>query len=773
MNVTQRLSKGITLAVIAALLAGCGGGGGSTLPKTGGGGGGNGGGSGPQSNHTMLAFKIQFPARSNNDAIHGRTRDYVSRSTQGIGVEFQATGGTPYSGAPATSTTGSPALQYAAPIGIAAPGLATAAGTTLTVGTYYVVVTYTDSAGETTASRESSITTTTNNQDIVVTSPPAFTGATGYNVYIGTSSGTETLQNASPITIGTNYTQSAALTAGAALPAANTAGIGCTAPGSDGSYSCTVYIPGPPVGYDDFRIALWNAAPGAAGSEFIAAGDSVLSVNVLTAQVVLAGIVNDFNFTTLPVVNSVAVQLTPGIVDGAASTVNGTITEKDAQGNIILGSDQLVNASDANLTLTPTINNGGTSLAFATPCTGNGVSPCTAPTFQTSASNTFTIAYDGTAQFATSGATQPNVTIGVSGGTIAGTNFATDLQVTTSQNSITVPGEPQVALLRSPLTDTPTSFTYGSDGNFWDVGNGNSLEVIKVDGSAEFVYGSAQGLVGTPSAIVAGSENDLWYTDSANNMIARFAPATPPATITVTETPAITGTPNLASSVMTLGPDGNVWFTDPGNDALGTVNPNNFSAGATEYALATGAVTAIGSGPKLGVNDQSVCATVSGTPNVLECRDIQAGSFASQNIAAAPSSVVTGPDNNVYVGELGQIQVFPVSGGTLGASSATYSLGNAASTVQSMPVCADGNIWFVEGGATPTTFGSLDIQSATPVLTEYPPSKTGICTANATPVAGCLAGATPVQLLLGPASAGNLLYFTDNSANQSIETITP
>lgn len=92
---------------------------------------------------------------------------------------------------------------------------------TLTAGTYYVRNTYTSIAGETLASFETSVVLSATGE-IIVTSPPPYQGATGWNTYISSASGTETKQNASPTAIGTNYTQSAPLSAGSALPTSNT-----------------------------------------------------------------------------------------------------------------------------------------------------------------------------------------------------------------------------------------------------------------------------------------------------------------------------------------------------------------------------------------------------------------------------------------------------------------------------------------------------------------------------------------------------------------------
>ncbi len=79
--------------------------------------------------------------------------------------------------------------------------------------------------GETLASTEASLAVAANHV-LTVQSPPAIAGATGWNVYLSTATGTETKQNAAPIAIGTNFQEpNTGLIAGAALPATNTAAL--------------------------------------------------------------------------------------------------------------------------------------------------------------------------------------------------------------------------------------------------------------------------------------------------------------------------------------------------------------------------------------------------------------------------------------------------------------------------------------------------------------------------------------------------------------------
>lgn len=103
----------------------------------------------------------------------------------------------------------------AAPAG---PTLSSSAAGTLAATTYYVRITYMTAYGETPASPEENEAVAADHV-LVVDSPSSLTGATGWNVYVGTTSGSETLQNSTPIAISTNWTEpTSGLVSGVAFP---------------------------------------------------------------------------------------------------------------------------------------------------------------------------------------------------------------------------------------------------------------------------------------------------------------------------------------------------------------------------------------------------------------------------------------------------------------------------------------------------------------------------------------------------------------------------
>lgn len=114
------------------------------------------------------------------------------------------------------------ALSLPAP---ASPVLSSVAGGNLAAATYYAKVTYVNLLGETTPSPEASLAVTAGNL-LQVASPPIAASAAGWNVYLGTAAGQETLQNTAPLSLGQSFVlpTTGLLSGGVAAPAVNSAG---------------------------------------------------------------------------------------------------------------------------------------------------------------------------------------------------------------------------------------------------------------------------------------------------------------------------------------------------------------------------------------------------------------------------------------------------------------------------------------------------------------------------------------------------------------------
>ncbi|MHB8388136.1 MAG: hypothetical protein ACYDDA_10800 [Acidiferrobacteraceae bacterium] len=113
------------------------------------------------------------------------------------------------------SDTGTLSVPEIAPT----PVLSAVAGGTLAATTYYAKITYVSATGQSLPSAEASLAVAADNV-LSIASPAAITGATGWNAYVSTATGTETLQNTSSIAIGTAWQEptTGLTTTGAGVP---------------------------------------------------------------------------------------------------------------------------------------------------------------------------------------------------------------------------------------------------------------------------------------------------------------------------------------------------------------------------------------------------------------------------------------------------------------------------------------------------------------------------------------------------------------------------
>src|SRR5215467_3944927 len=72
---------------------------------------------------------------------------------------------------------------------------------------------------------------------------------------------------------------------------------------------------------------------------------------------------------------------------------------------------------------------------------------------------------------------------------------------------------------------------------------------------------------GSPKAITAGPDGNLWFVEQEGNKIGRITPSG-----TITEFPI--PTPNSGPNAITAGSDGNLWFTEGGAYKIGQITPS-------------------------------------------------------------------------------------------------------------------------------------------------------------------------------------------------------
>ncbi len=98
----------------------------------------------------------------------------------------------------------------------------------------------------------------------------------------------------------------------------------------------------------------------------------------------------------------------------------------------------------------------------------------------------------------------------------------------------------------------------------------------------EFPLPSGSGLTTVVGGITAGTDGNLWFTESGANAIGMINPTT--HALSAFTVP----TANAGLAGITMGPDGNLWFTEASANAIGMINPtthaiHSFALPVREY----------------------------------------------------------------------------------------------------------------------------------------------------------------------------------------------
>jgi streptogramin lyase len=245
---------------------------------------------------------------------------------------------------------------------------------------------------------------------------------------------------------------------------------------------------------------------------------------------------------------------------------------------------------------------------------------------------------------------------------------------------------------------------------------------------------------GGPFDMTLGADGNVWFTEeyTSGNRIGRITPAG-----VVSEFPIPTA--NSAPFGIALGPDGNVWFGEAATLQLGRITP---AGTITEFPGLTGQYVGVAAGPG---NTLWVTEETSNQVALVST----SGTILSQFTVPTPNSGVgggaSGPD-----GALWFIEYFPNKIGRLtpDGTFTEYAIPTPNSGPVQVVVGPDGNVWFTESIAN-----KIGRMTPTGVFTEF---------SVPTPNSGApFSGAE--QLTVGP--DGNI-WFVEPEANQ-IARVTP
>jgi streptogramin lyase len=196
----------------------------------------------------------------------------------------------------------------------------------------------------------------------------------------------------------------------------------------------------------------------------------------------------------------------------------------------------------------------------------------------------------------------------------------------------------------------------------------------------------------TPDFITLGSDGNLWFTEETSDQVARITPGG-----VVTEFP--TATSHVQPSDITAGPDGNLWFTEPGANDIGRITT---SGTITLFPVPQGFAQPFGitDGP-----DGRLWFTEHNISRIG--RITTAGKFLGTfklPSPTRPNDITAGPDGNLWFTELGGIgRITPT--GTITEFPDGLSPSNAGGIVPG----SDGNLWFTDGNSVlrTTTSGTI------------------------------------------------------------------
>jgi streptogramin lyase len=209
---------------------------------------------------------------------------------------------------------------------------------------------------------------------------------------------------------------------------------------------------------------------------------------------------------------------------------------------------------------------------------------------------------------------------------------------------------------------------------------------------------------------------------------------------------------------ITVGPDGNIWFTDQGTNSIGTLNPTATQPSIIEYKVAeasTLAEIASGSDGRVWFTDEGYgcidAMTTSGS--VTYYGNCKGGSPALYK----PFSITAGPDNNLWFTDLGQPKIGSIT--TTGTIS-LYSLDPKVSSPQSyaswITTGSDGYLWYAQPGYLTTGSQSTTLVSSY-VIGRV--NTSGVLTGEETAPS---TGNGFMSIVQGPT---NLLWFTESTNN--------
>jgi virginiamycin B lyase len=269
----------------------------------------------------------------------------------------------------------------------------------------------------------------------------------------------------------------------------------------------------------------------------------------------------------------------------------------------------------------------------------------------------------------------------------------------------------------------PLNIVTGSDGNLYaSLSGGTATANGAAAGKPQFAQITPEGRVTnfgagafpgiTPTALVPGPDGNVWFVDTGNNAIGRI----------LVEGPFVEELvmfPSVMPSNLAAGPDNNVWFTESTGTMIGRITTSGAVTLFTEGVNAAAGIQRITRGP-----DGNVWFTEAGLNRIGSITP--SGEILEYGSNISPSAglfdIVAGPDGNIWFSESATGLIGRITpAGVVTEFQTGIDPKNAPLVLAAGP---DGNIWFGEQTTSNSTgvaqghnrFGKITTSG---VVTEY------------------------------------------------------
>lgn len=318
----------------------------------------------------------------------------------------------------------------------------------------------------------------------------------------------------------------------------------------------------------------------------------------------------------------------------------------------------------------------------------------------------------------------------------------------------------------------PTGITLGPDGNMWFTeGSAGKIGQILTSASgshpAGFVTEFSVRAGANPWAITMGPDGNLWFTETNpgthQGIIGKITNAGQ-ANQAITEVAIAGSTANFSgtdftNSSITIGPDHNLWFTEPANNKIGQITTagvvHEFTSGISTGSAPTG----ITSG-----QDGNVWFTELNANQIARITTAGLVTEFSTTMHGGPEGIIGGADGNLWFTE-GSLQ----NGSHIGKLALTLPEITSANHATFTAGSSDTYTVTAKGSPTPTLSVTGASGAALPSGVAFDPA-TGILSMNGTPAPGTYNLLVTAVNDVGSSNIGNVasnFLLTVNQAGQA------